>query len=657
MKYRPEIDGLRALAVLPVIFFHAGFHAFSGGFVGVDVFFVVSGFLITKIIVTEKENNTFSFRKFYERRARRILPVLLFILLLCMPAAWLWMFPRDVKNFSLSLMAVVSLSANLLFARQSGYFDTQAELKPLLHTWSLAVEEQYYLLFPILLVGLWRFGKFKIISTLALLSSLSLLLAMWASIHKPAYAYFLLPTRAWEISIGAIIALLAKENAMASNVSIWKQGLGIVGALMVAGSIAFYDKHTPFPSAYTLVPAIGTALILCYATSATIIGRILRFRIFVFLGLISYSMYLWHQPILAFAHHANYIENSIIGIFGLLILTVLLSYISWRWLEQPCRDSRKIDKKVFFLCIGVASTVIFAFGLIGVKTNGFEKNFIANRLSIEQRVNYQLISEHTRKDIYERMFDDRKCQFWDKAISPRVVDRFAQCYAEFGPAVILIGDSHAMNLHNILAMSGKHPFLVSVAEGGCRPNQGKKTCQYDEILEFIESNKQKIQFLYFHQSGSYLMRDRYGKNDSTRIFEDDAPFLFDENAAVQVIRYLEKIRKFVPVVWLGPFVEARIDFDDWKFLSESMKISGKALEQFRKLDAKLVEISNSYPGHGEYRSLIAVFGIDSDFIRVGDCITYNDGDHFSACGEEILATRITSVDHASVRKQSIHGSR
>lgn len=174
MNYRREVDGLRALAVLPVIFFHAGFQTFSGGFVGVDIFFVISGYLITSIILTEKQADTFTFMNFYERRARRILPALFTVMFVCLPFAWFWLFPSDLKSFSQSLVAVSGFASNILFWKTSSYFATSAELKPLLHTWSLAVEEQYYLFFPIFLISIWRFGKYWILAIFALATVISL---------------------------------------------------------------------------------------------------------------------------------------------------------------------------------------------------------------------------------------------------------------------------------------------------------------------------------------------------------------------------------------------------------------------------------------------------------------------------------------------------
>ena len=233
MKYRPEIDGLRALAVVPVIFFHAGVHLFSGGYIGVDVFFVISGYLISTIILAEKDAGAFSIIRFYERRARRILPALFFVMMACLPFAWVWLLPEDMKSFSQSLIAVPAFVSNMLFWKTSGYFDIAAELKPLLHTWSLAVEEQYYLLFPPLLMMTWRYGRQFILTVLLLILVSSLGLAQWASASKPDAAYYLLLTRGWEILIGSLVALhLSRPDAPLANPKVSQAGrqLGRAGA-------------------------------------------------------------------------------------------------------------------------------------------------------------------------------------------------------------------------------------------------------------------------------------------------------------------------------------------------------------------------------------------------------------------------------------------
>ncbi len=347
MKYRAEIDGLRALAVLPVILFHAGFELFGGGFVGVDVFFVISGYLITSIIISEMGRDNFSLINFYERRARRILPALFFVMLVSIPFAWFWLTPGDLKDFGQSLIAVATFSSNILFWIESGYFATASELKPLLHTWSLAVEEQYYILFPLFLMIFWNLPKKYLLLLLALIFLLSLSLAQWFAFSRPSANFYLLPTRGWELLIGVFLAFYLQKNQYIKSPLI-NQTLSLLGFAMIVYSIAIYDKNTPFPSLYALVPTIGTALLILTAVPQTFIHKILSARIIVGIGLISYSAYLWHQPILAFARHRLLGEISEIVLLLLCLSSLIMAYISWRWVEKPFRDKQTMSRKTVF---------------------------------------------------------------------------------------------------------------------------------------------------------------------------------------------------------------------------------------------------------------------------------------------------------------------
>lgn len=212
IKYRREIDGLRAVAVLPVLMFHAGFSTFQGGYVGVDIFFVISGYLITSILLDHLDNGTFTLVGFYERRARRILPALFFVMLCSLPFAWFLLLPKAFIDFGQSIAAVSIFSSNVLFWAESGYFEAASELKPLLHTWSLGVEEQYYLVFPLFLMVVWRYARKHLLRVLILLAILSLAIAQWGVFYKPEAAFFLLPMRGWELAIGAIVAVFCSDN-------------------------------------------------------------------------------------------------------------------------------------------------------------------------------------------------------------------------------------------------------------------------------------------------------------------------------------------------------------------------------------------------------------------------------------------------------------
>ena len=378
MEYRREIDGLRALAVVPVVLFHAGVEAFRGGFVGVDVFFVISGYLITSIILAELVQNKFSLIKFYERRARRILPALFVVMLFCIPFAWHWLLPSDLKAFAESLIAVSIFGSNILFWRRSGYFDTETELKPLLHTWSLAVEEQYYVLFPIILLLAWRLGRRAILALLAVIAIVSLGLAQWGAFAKPVATFYLLPTRSWELLIGAFAAFYLsgtrREHANKRTCEL----AGAVGIACLLYSIFCFDKQTPFPSLYTLVPTVGTALIILFARDDTIVGKILGAKLLVGIGLVSYSAYLWHQPLLAFYKYSTDAEPRLSMLFWFVPSLVLVSVLSWKYIEMPFRTGFKVGRPQLFGLVLVISSIFVLIGVFGIVNNGYPSRLPPN---------------------------------------------------------------------------------------------------------------------------------------------------------------------------------------------------------------------------------------------------------------------------------------
>ena len=334
--YRKEIDGLRALAVLPVLFFHAGFEAFSGGFVGVDIFFVISGYLITSILISEMDAGKFSLITFYERRARRILPALCTVILVSGGVAYLIMLPDQWKNFLQSSIAVIFFISNIFFWLEDDYFAAISEEKPLLHSWSLAVEEQYYIFFPILLILLWRFGRNPIVYITAFLALISLVSAEWGSRHYPSANFYLLFGRAWEILSGSLAAFYMAQLTDKKISTRLNDILAWIGFILLALSIFLFDKDTPFPSLYALLPIGGTLLILLFSNEKGGIGRLLAQPLFVGVGLISYSLYLWHQPVFAFARLLIF-EIDFLVKSALIIVSVILAIISYYLIEKPAR--------------------------------------------------------------------------------------------------------------------------------------------------------------------------------------------------------------------------------------------------------------------------------------------------------------------------------
>lgn len=385
MDYRKEIDGLRALAVVPVILFHAGFNAFSGGFVGVDVFFVISGYLITSIILAEHQEGSYSLVNFYERRARRILPALFVVMAACLPVAWFWLLPEDMKNFSESLVATSFFSSNILFWKTSNYFSSSAELKPLLHTWSLAVEEQYYLFFPLFLALAWRWGGRVMSVMLASAAAASLYLAHTQVPVDPSKAFYLLPTRCWELFIGALMGIhLSGEHRPVYRPWLAEVGAAL-GLAMLVAAIFLFDKHTPSPSLYILVPTLGTALIILFASEQNVVGRLVGNRVFVFIGLLSYSAYLWHQPLFAFARQRSVGVEPGHEVFALLsVMSLLLAYVSWKYVEAPFRNRRRFGRHQIFLLAAIGSAFFVTVGVVGHFNKGYPSRMPASFAALKE---------------------------------------------------------------------------------------------------------------------------------------------------------------------------------------------------------------------------------------------------------------------------------
>lgn len=361
MDYRPEVDGLRAVAVIAVVFFHAGIKFFSGGYIGVDIFFVISGYLITSLILEDLKEKKFKLVEFYERRARRILPALFLVMFICIPFSWSWMPLDTFKEFSQSLLAVSLFGSNILFWRQkSHYFNPAADEKPLLHTWSLAIEEQYYLIFPIFLLLTWGFGRNKIFWIIVIFAVISLMLSEWGWRFYGRANFFLTPTRAWELLVGSIVAFVINKHGLQKN-----NVLSILGLSAIGYSLLIFDQFTPFPSFYALMPVLGTAIILVFTTKETFVGKLLSSKLFVGIGLISYSVYLWHQPLLAFAHIKLGEKPSEHVIYALVMASIIFGYLSWKLIEKPFRNKELFNRNIIFIASSLGITLFSLIGIYG----------------------------------------------------------------------------------------------------------------------------------------------------------------------------------------------------------------------------------------------------------------------------------------------------
>lgn len=374
MKYRPEIDGLRAVAVVPVVLFHAGVPGFNAGFIGVDIFFVISGFLITKILVDEVANGRFSITRFYERRIRRILPALFFVILLCIPFGWMWMLPDDLENLGQSIAATLLFSNNILLTLTTGYWDLAGEFKPLLHTWSLGVEEQYYLVFPILLWAIWWRAKRYMVAALIVLMLVSFLLFLaphYLSLsgRETAAVFYNLPTRSWQLLTGGLAAIFVyRAGGLATSPG--AAGWSFLGLALVLFSLFFPLPESLHVTLRTVIGTAGASLLVAFASPSNFSGRVLANRLFVLIGLISYSVYLFHQPLIAFTR--IYVAEEPGMLLAIPVtLTFVCAILSYRFVESPFRDRNAVSTGWVLGGVFVVGTALFAFGVAAHVTKGF----------------------------------------------------------------------------------------------------------------------------------------------------------------------------------------------------------------------------------------------------------------------------------------------
>lgn len=533
--YRPEIDGLRALAVMPVLFFHAGFSLVSGGYIGVDIFFVISGYLITSIIQREINANQFSIINFYERRARRILPALLLVCLTCIPFAYFWMLPFELKSFFDSIISINLFISNVLFWRESEYFSAAAELKPLLHTWSLSVEEQFYVFFPVFLLILSRFKHLITFIAVLIISLLSLALADFATTHFNTANFYLLPTRIWELGIGALLAISSsywiKSNSNTAQIG------SIIGFIGIIFSIFYFDDSTPFPGLWALIPVLSTALIIMYAKPNNFVGKLLSQKVIVGIGLISYSTYLWHQPLFAFTRIRMENAPSSLIYLALILLALLLGYLTWRFIETPFRNKDQINRKQIF-----TSAAIFISFLIGISLIGHMKSGIFNEI--------QAIA--AEKQVLRKDYNPKapECHGGDHFYVPP--EKACTYNPNLKPKFAIWGDSHALGLAHILADQLK-PYqydLMHFTYSACPPTVGiykanepaSQCSRYnDEVLKYLNNNK-TIDTIVMHARWPFYLEGSRFNNQEGGVEYGNSDFILPTDNKNILISSNPKIR-------------------------------------------------------------------------------------------------------------------
>jgi peptidoglycan/LPS O-acetylase OafA/YrhL len=588
IKYRPEIDGLRAISIIAVIIYHArlnfnGYNLLQGGFIGVDIFFVISGYLIGSIILKElitKKN--FSFLNFYERRARRILPALFFVLIVSICFAWIYLMPSSLYEFSKSLFSSLGFVSNIFF-HYSGlvYGANNSFYKPLLHTWSLSVEEQFYIIFPLFLFICFKFFRNYILEIIFIFILISFFLAEWGSRNYASASFYFIHTRLWELLAGVFLAKLETKYKR-DNKNFWSKIIPSFGIILIIASLILFDDKMRHPSFYTLIPIIGTMLIIWYANKDEILTKLISTKLFVGVGLISYPLYLWHYPIFSFVLiHGGGVNKFLIG-----ASIVLLSVVTYFLIENLYR--RKASKKFFFISLIISISLILSLNIYYLTSNNFLKK--------KKFLNFQLNQSYS----------------WDNSIYYKKRNEYLNNYkidkfSNFtnNKKILIIGNSHAEDFYVALKTNEVNfdniEFGLYVTEIWCLKNFLKsEKCQITKKLnddnKKIEKNISNKNINLIKNSDTIILSSYWSNKDLEELEE--------------IILMLKKLNKRIfltsnsPVFQTDIFLGQEFTLIDY-FTYKNKRLPDKneliiiekdyyrkQLEHIKKINSKLKHISN-----------------------------------------------------------------
>ena len=635
LTYRPEIDGLRAIAVGGVILYHAqisilGYQPFKGGFIGVDIFFVISGYLITSIILKELiTTGSFSFKYFYERRIRRILPALLFVMLVSLPFAWMYLFSGSFIDFSKSILYSLGFSSNFYFYFSGQQYGAESGLlKPFLHTWSLSVEEQFYILFPVLLLVTFKYFRKYLIYTLVLGFVVSLGLADWGSRNNPSFNFYVLPTRGWEILAGSILAYIEITQGHRGKNKTLKLIFPSIGLFLIVHSILFFNDETFHPSLYTFSPVLGVCLIIWFSSKNELVTKILSTKLFVGIGLISYSLYLWHYPIFAFARVKYFLDNIIKEISsGLIILT--LSIISYYFIEKPFRNKKFSFKNVLIIIL-ILIGIIVTFSSYTLYKDGK-----LNKVNI-------FIEKQIASPLYraECKFSSSKSNFSEEVLFK---EQFINCKKKYHKFILILGDSHSVDLFNSISkISNKTEFIIGLNQEGCRPfNKNSNRCNYRNALQFIEKYNQEIKYIFFTHKGSYFLTNIGSEKEKDLNNSKLRKLPLNEKQINNTIKYLNLIKKLNEnLIFIGPHLEPNFPLKRKNIIQLSNNnLKDNTNYDLIEVDKRLKEVTKKNAIFYLSKIDIIDFNFEKDFFINGN-LTFSDTDHWNEFGEIYFGKRL-----------------
>ena len=622
--YRPEIDGLRAVAVIPVVLYHAGIGGLRGGFLGVDVFFVISGYLITGIVNGEIARGEFSILRFYERRARRILPALYLVVAVTLGLGALWLLPNEFRELGRSAVAVALFGSNVYFNSAINYFTQDVELWPLIHTWSLAVEEQFYAVFPLALLLMRPAGRNWTFALVAALSAASLVWAQGNAYADPQADFYLAQFRGWELGAGALTALVAPERLpLASGL---RGALAGFGAVLLALSFAFAPADLT-PSFASLVPVGGAALLIAFARPQNVWGRALAVRPLVGIGLISYSAYLWHQPLFALLRYRFAIPSGGGAMLAAAVAAFALAYLSWRFVEQPFRDRVRVSRRAVFAGAAACGVALIVAGRIVAIQHGFPGRFPGY-------------------DDASRLVGAYRDACLDlEATPPAAVASIQACRLgrrDAAPDFLLIGDSHAAALADGVDLAAKSAGRsgILLSANSCLPlldvdsdfPRSRAACrwQHEHLIEIVKALGVRLVVLHARWES---LGSQPESEERARLL-DTLSALAAAGARAVIVTSTPGSRFLVPDILLrkalyGLSIDERPDLP--QFLSDNRAASRLFADPQVRRRAPVIDV---YPAF-----------CDADKCRMGEGARpyFIDRNHLSALGARMLAPRLADL--------------